>query len=83
VAIHAALDAGRYEEAATLVAGMRAFEDIRAEELGGANVTGVKAALAMMGRDCGPARPPSAWPPTADQTARLRVFLGANGLIEG
>jgi 4-hydroxy-tetrahydrodipicolinate synthase len=82
VAIHAALDAGRYADAGALIAGMRVFEDIRAEEMGGANVTGVKSALAMMGQDCGPTRPPSAWPLTQGQAARLRDFLRANHLIE-
>ena len=38
------------------------FEDVRAEELNGTNVTGVKAALQLIGNDCGPTRPPSAWP---------------------
>jgi len=33
---------------------MRAFEDIRAEEHNGPNVTGVKAALMAIGQDCGP-----------------------------
>ncbi len=80
VAIHAALDAGNYESANALIRDMRVFEDIRAEEMGGTNVTGVKTALAMMGNDCGPARPPSAWPLNPDQTARLGAFLKTNGL---
>ncbi|WPZ31353.1 dihydrodipicolinate synthase family protein (plasmid) [Sulfitobacter sp. OXR-159] len=58
VAIHAALDAGNYAEANRLIASMRAFEDIRAEEHNGTNVTGVKAALMAIGQDCGPTRPP-------------------------
>lgn len=45
-----------------LTAGMRAFEDIRAEKLNGTNVTGVKAAQQVQGLGCGPMRPPSAWP---------------------
>ena len=60
---------------------MRAFEDIRAEEMNGTNVTGVKAALQAMGDDCGPTRPPSAWPLTEAQQAKMRGFLKANGLI--
>jgi len=59
---------------------MRAFEDIRAEELNGTNVTGVKAALQALGHDCGPTRPPSAWPLTKAQQAKLRDFLTANEL---
>jgi len=81
MAIHAALDAGNYDEAQRLIADMRAFEDIRAEELNGTNVTGVKAALQALGQDCGPTRPPSAWPLTDSQNARLQAFLSANGLI--
>lgn len=81
VAIHAALSSGNYEEANRLIAGMRVFEDIRAEEMNGTNVTGVKAALQLQGRDCGPARPPSAWPLTSRQQSRLREFLAENGLM--
>lgn len=61
VAIHAALEVGDYNLANELILGMRTFEDIRAEELNGTNVTGVKAALISIGQDCGPTRPPSAW----------------------
>ncbi|MCB1491124.1 MAG: dihydrodipicolinate synthase family protein [Rhodobiaceae bacterium] len=75
VAIHAALEAGDYAAARDLIAGMRGFEDVRAEEGGGANVSGVKAALAMQGHDCGAARPPAAWPLTDDQKTRLRAVL--------
>jgi len=81
MAIHGALDAGKYDKAQRLIADMRAFEDIRAEELNGTNVTGVKAALQALGNDCGPTRPPSAWPLTDSQNARLQAFLSANGLI--
>lgn len=81
VAIHAALDAGDYPLAAQLIAGMQDFELIRAEEMNGTNVTAVKAALQARGQDCGPTRPPSAWPLTRDQDARLRHFLTANDLI--
>lgn len=75
VAIHAALDAGDYTTANRLIAGMRVFEDIRAEELSGTNVTGVKAALAAIGHDCGHARPPSAWPLTEAQQKKLDAFV--------
>mgnify|MGYP001627788668 CR=1 FL=1 len=81
VAIHAALDAGDYPLAAQLIAGMRDFELIRAEEMNGTNVTAVKAALQARGQDCGPTRPPSAWPLTEAQDARLQGFLTANDLI--
>lgn len=81
VAIHAALTLGDYARANALIAGMRAFEDIRAEELNGTNVTGVKAALLAQGLDCGPTRPPSAWPLTTTQQTKLDTFMAANGLI--
>lgn len=81
IAIHTALEAGDYGRANTLIAGMKTFEDIRAEEMNGTNVTGVKAALAAAGHDCGPTRPPSAWPLTADQQGRLTTFLRDNDLI--
>jgi 4-hydroxy-tetrahydrodipicolinate synthase len=80
LAIHAALEGGDYAGANALIAGMRDFEEIRAEELNGTNVTGVKAALRATGLDCGPTRPPSAWPLTQSQQARLEAFLATNGL---
>ncbi|MGY6705360.1 dihydrodipicolinate synthase family protein [Roseinatronobacter sp.] len=80
LAIHAALEAGDYRTANTLIAGMRAFEDIRAEEMNGTNVTGVKAALQATGHDCGPTRAPSAWPLTDSQQTRLAQFLTQNNL---
>jgi len=81
VAINRALEAADYRLANQLIDGMKPFEDIRAEELGGTNVTGVKAALKLLGQDCGPTRPPSAWPLTEDQMATLQQFMSANGLI--
>ncbi|MBH0239611.1 dihydrodipicolinate synthase family protein [Methylobrevis albus] len=81
VAIHTALEAGDYAGANRLIAKMRAFEDVRAEELNGTNVTGVKAALALQGLDCGPARPPSAWPLSPAQAGRLATFMTDNGLL--
>jgi len=80
MAIHAALEAGDYAGANALIAGMKAFEEIRAEEMNGTNVTGVKAALKALGRDCGPTRPPSAWPLTSSQQAKLDSFIAANKL---
>lgn len=75
VAIHAALDAGSYEKAQQLIAGMATFEALRARENNGTNVTVVKAALQVMGMDCGHARPPSAWPLDPSAAAELREFL--------
>ncbi|MEO3388718.1 dihydrodipicolinate synthase family protein [Mesorhizobium sp. CAU 1741] len=81
VAIHTALEAGDYATARRLISAMKEFEIIRAEELNGTNVTGVKSALIALGIDCGPTRPPSAWPLTARQAGQLDAFLKRNGLI--
>jgi 4-hydroxy-tetrahydrodipicolinate synthase len=75
VAIYAALEAGDYKRANELIAVMLDFEEIRAEEQNGTNVTGVKTALQLIGIDCGPTRPPSAWPLTDAQMSRLRKLL--------
>lgn len=62
VAISAALEAGDYVSARTLVDSIATFEALRAEERNGANVSVVKAALQLLGNDCGSPRPPAAWP---------------------
>jgi 4-hydroxy-tetrahydrodipicolinate synthase len=80
MAIFKALEASDYARARDLIAGMREFEAVRAEEMNGTNVTGVKAALALTGNDCGPCRPPSAWPLTTVQHKRLEAFLQRAGL---
>ncbi|SMO83363.1 dihydrodipicolinate synthase family protein [Paracoccus laeviglucosivorans] len=81
LAIHAALEGGDYARARALIADMAPFEEIRAEEMNGTNVTGVKAALAAMGQDCGPTRPPAAWPLTPAQAAKMQSFLSSQGLL--
>ncbi|MCQ4160799.1 dihydrodipicolinate synthase family protein [Roseomonas sp. GC11] len=81
VAIHAALEAGDYARAAALIETMSAFEALRAEEQNGTNVSVVKAALQMLGDDCGATRPPSAWPLTPRAEAELRRRLGDWGLL--
>lgn len=81
LAIHAALEASDYTKANQLIDEMRAFEDIRAEEMNGTNVTGVKAALQALGNDCGATRPPSAWPLTDSQQVKLQDFMKRNKLI--
>jgi len=80
VAIHAALEAGDYPRAMQLIDGMAEFEAIRAEEMNGTNVTGVKAALQVLGHDCGPTRPPSAWPLTDNQQKRLETMIAQRGI---
>lgn len=83
LAIHAALEGGDYATARDLIADMAAFEEVRAQELNGTNVTGVKAALQALGQDCGATRPPAAWPLTPAQQARIEAFLQRNGLVAG
>ena len=80
VDIHAALEAGDYPRAMELIDGMAEFEAIRAEEMNGTNVTGVKAALQVLGHDCGPTRPPSAWPLTEQQQKRLEAMIAQRGI---
>ena len=82
VAISAALENGDYAQARALIADMQVFEDIRAEEQGGANVSGVKAALAILGNDCGAPRPPAAWPLSQSQSDRLRGFMNDQNLLK-
>jgi 4-hydroxy-tetrahydrodipicolinate synthase len=62
---------------------MSSFEELRAEEGNGTNVTVVKSALALMGLDCGHVRPPGAWPLTERQVGELRRRLGEWGLTVG
>jgi 4-hydroxy-tetrahydrodipicolinate synthase len=81
VAIHAALAAGDYKKANALIATMGPFEELRAQEGNGTNVTVVKSALQMLGVDCGHVRPPGAWPLTERQAEALRRNLQEWGLI--
>lgn len=81
MAIHAALAGGDYAKANRLITTMSAFEELRAEEGNGTNVTVVKSALALMGQDCGHVRPPGAWPLTEHQSNELRHRLGEWGLL--
>ena len=80
VEIHHALEQQDYSKARELIEGMRAFEEVRAEEMGGANVSGVKAALKLLGNDCGHARPPAAWPLTRNQSEKIASLLSSAGL---
>ena len=78
--IHAALDSGNLDSASNLIDSIRAFEELRAEEMGGTNVSVVKTALDLMGENCGPTRPPSSWPLSEAQESRLREFLSEHGI---
>jgi 4-hydroxy-tetrahydrodipicolinate synthase len=80
VAIHRALERNDFATARELIAVMAGFEELRAEEQNGTNVSVVKAALRLLGEDCGATRPPSAWPLTEKQLAGLRRQLQAWGL---
>jgi 4-hydroxy-tetrahydrodipicolinate synthase len=77
MAIHTALEAGDYKRANQLIAVMNDFEELRAEENNGTNVTVVKTALHLLGQDCGHVRPPGAWPLTERQVAKLKSKLDA------
>ncbi|MBV8914295.1 MAG: dihydrodipicolinate synthase family protein [Acetobacteraceae bacterium] len=81
VAIHKALAAGEYKRANELIRTMNAFEELRAEEGNGTNVSVVKSALQLMGQDCGHVRPPGAWPLTERQSKELRSRLTEWGLL--
>jgi 4-hydroxy-tetrahydrodipicolinate synthase len=75
VAILAAIRAGDVPRANALIGDIAPFEALRAEEQAGANVSIVKAALALMGEDAGHARPPAAWPVAPESLARLRDLM--------
>ena len=81
VAIHAALERGDYAEAGKLIAAMRAFEELRSMENNGTNVTVVKAALRLMGENCGATRAPSAWPLSPKAQAELQEFMRAASVL--
>jgi 4-hydroxy-tetrahydrodipicolinate synthase len=75
VAISRALEAGHFPLARDLVDSIASFEVLRAEERNGANVSVVKAALQLLGNDCGPPRVPAAWPLSDHTWTVLKEFL--------
>lgn len=79
-AIHQALETGNYPEAMRLIGLMREFEELRAEENNGTNVSVVKSALQIMGDDCGATRPPSAWPLRPGAQDKLVALLNSGRL---
>lgn len=81
VAIYNALEGSDYPLAMRLIAEMLPFEDLRAQENNGTNVTVVKTALRLMGRDCGATRAPSAWPLAEGPERQLRALLEGWGLL--
>lgn len=82
VAIHRALETGDYVKANELISLIESFEALRAEEGNGTNVSVVKAALQMIGNDCGPVRAPGAWPLTTRQQEALARSLLEWGLTQ-
>jgi 4-hydroxy-tetrahydrodipicolinate synthase len=58
--------------AGALIERLDPFEKLRTQENNGANVSVVKAALALQGHAVGPARPPAAWPLAAETTTAIR-----------
>jgi len=81
VAILRALRARDFAAANAEIAAIGEFEALRAEEQNGANVSVVKAALAMTGLDLGPARPPACWPLAPDSATRLQNLLNTWGAL--
>jgi 4-hydroxy-tetrahydrodipicolinate synthase len=75
MAIHAALEKSDYAAARALIEQMLPFEELRAQENNGANVTAVKTALQLMDMDCGATRPPSAWPMAPQSLEALQQLL--------
>ncbi len=80
MAIHAALASGDMAGAMALIEEVLPFEELRSQENNGANVTVVKAALRLMGTDCGATRPPSAWPLADASQKELQRLLAGWGL---
>jgi len=83
IAIHTALETGNYREANALITIVKGFEELRAEEGNGTNVSIVKTALQFLGEDCGHVRPPGAWPLSERQSTGLRRHLIEWGLMTG
>jgi 4-hydroxy-tetrahydrodipicolinate synthase len=81
VAIYNALEAADQALAMRLIEEMLPFEELRAQENNGTNVTVVKSALQLMGNDCGATRPPSAWPLSDKQQQQLRALLDGWNLV--
>lgn len=75
MAVLRALEAGDHAAAQDAIAAIEPFEKLRAAEGNGANVSVVKAALALAGEDVGAARPPAAWPLSPAALATLKDVL--------
>ncbi len=75
VEIHQALERSDYDVARKLIDTILPFEELRSQENNGTNVTVVKAALQLLGMDCGATRPPSAWPMTPESLTVLEKLV--------
>jgi 4-hydroxy-tetrahydrodipicolinate synthase len=75
MAVLNALAAHDFDAANAAIAAIEPFERLRAMEGNGANVSVVKAALALRGEDVGAARPPAAWPLSPAVTETLRGVM--------
>jgi 4-hydroxy-tetrahydrodipicolinate synthase len=75
LAIHAALEAGGFDEAQRLVSQIAPFEAMRTKFNNGANVTVVKSALQLMGYRVGPVRLPGAPTLSAEDMESLTGIL--------
>jgi 4-hydroxy-tetrahydrodipicolinate synthase len=80
LAIHAALEAKRTDEARRLVAEIAAFETMRAKFNNGTNVTVVKSALRLMGYAVGPVRVPGLPELSLEDLAALAGILRGWGI---
>jgi 4-hydroxy-tetrahydrodipicolinate synthase len=83
MAVLNALEAGDFAAADEAVVAIEAFEKLRAQEGNGANVSVVKAALALRGEDVGAARPPATWPLAPAATEALRGVLAGWDKVSG
>ncbi|CAM4071569.1 dihydrodipicolinate synthase family protein [Bordetella tumulicola] len=81
VAIYNALEKSDYGQAMRLIEEMLPFEELRAQENNGTNVTVVKTALQIMGNDCGATRAPSAWPLQDAQRHQLDALMQGWSLV--
>ena len=79
--LHAALDRNDFDEAMKLRAVLEPLESFRARQGDALNISVVKAGLALLGRNVGPARLPNR-PLTDAETAELRDLVGQIAEIE-
>jgi 4-hydroxy-tetrahydrodipicolinate synthase len=79
MAVLNALAANDFDAANAAIAAIEPFERLRAMEGNGANVSVVKAALALRGEAAGAARPPAAWPLSPAVIETLRGVMAGWG----